>query len=156
MISVILPVFNFVKLNSSKYYDYLIFEKAISLVKNKQHLSKGKKYIIKYYLEMKNKDLKARPSSEIKITDYWLGGFPYGDATFSTNKLIPRLKFENHVKQLELFYKIQKYLKSGNLIISKSHKARANSKPTVVLEFNQIYTLKTVVFPLFSRNIFNT
>lgn len=108
MINVILPIFNFVELNSSKYYDYLIFEKVINLVKNKQHLSpKGKKDIIKYYIEMKNKDYRSRPGCDIKITDYWLGGFTDGDATFSTNKLTPRLKFENHVKQLELFYKIQ-------------------------------------------------
>jgi hypothetical protein len=33
----------FVKLNSSKYYQYLIFEKAINLIKLKTHLSKIKK-----------------------------------------------------------------------------------------------------------------
>lgn len=157
MINVILPIFNFVELNSSKYYDYLIFEKVINLVKNKQPLSlKGKQEIIKYYLEMKNKDFRSRPNCDIKITDYWLEGFIDGDATFSTNKLIPILKFENHVKELELFYKIQKYLKSGNLIITKLRKGRPNSKPTVVLEFNQIYVLKTVIIPLFSRYLFNT
>ena len=156
LINVILPLFNFVKLNSSKYYDYLIFEKVVNLVKNKQHLSsKGKQEIIKYYLEMKNKNTRSRPSCDIKITDYWLGGFIDGDATFSTNKLIPRLKFENHVKELELFYKIQQYLKAGNLIISKSRKNRPNSNATVVLEINQMYVLKTVIIPLFSRYFFN-
>ena len=54
---------------------------------------------------MKNKDY--RSSCDIKITDYWLVGFTDGDATFSTNKLTPRFKFENHVKELELLYKIQ-------------------------------------------------
>lgn len=39
LINVILPIFNFVKLNSSKYYQYLIFEKAIKLIINKKHLS---------------------------------------------------------------------------------------------------------------------
>jgi hypothetical protein len=49
---------------------------------------------------MKNKDYRSRPSCDIKITDYWLVGFTDGDARFYTNKLIPRLKFENHVKEL--------------------------------------------------------
>lgn len=52
---------------------------------------------------MKNKDYRSKPSCDIKITDHWFGGFTDQDATFSTNKLIPRLKFENKVKQLELF-----------------------------------------------------
>ena len=134
MIDVILPIFNFVELNSSKFYDYLVFEKVINLVKNKQHLTpNGKKDIIKYYIEMKNMDYRSIPSCDNKITDYWLGGFTDGDATFSTNKLTPRLKFENHVKELELLSKIQEYLKSGNLIISKLCKGRPNSNPTVVL-----------------------
>jgi hypothetical protein len=36
LINVIFPIFKFVKLNSSKYYQYLIFEKAIKLIKNKK------------------------------------------------------------------------------------------------------------------------
>lgn len=155
MIDVILPIFNFVELNSSKYYNYLVFENVINLVKNKQHLTpNGKKDIIKYYIEMKNKDYRSRPSCDIKITDYWLGGFTDGDATFYTNKLTPRLKFENHVKELELLSKIQEYLKSGNLIISKPRKGRPNSNATVVLEFNKIYVLKTIIIPLFYRYLF--
>lgn len=156
LINVISPIFNFVELNSSKYYDFLIFENIINLIKNKHHLSsEGKKEIIKYYLEMKNKDPKSKPSCNIKITDYWLGGFTDGDATFSTNKHIPRLKYENHVKELELFYKIQEYLKSGKLIITNTRKDRPNANETVVLEFNNIFLLKTVITPLFSRYLFN-
>ncbi len=156
LINVILPIFNFVELNSYKFYDYLIFERVINLIKNKHHLLlNGKKDIIKFYLEMKNEDYRSRPSCEIKITDYWLGGFTDGDATFSTNKLIPILKFENNVKQLELLNKIQEYLKSGNLIISKPGKGRPNYNAMVVLEFNQIYVLKTIIIPLFSRYLFH-
>ena len=96
MINVILPFFNFVELNNCKYYDYLIFEKVI----NKYHLLiKGKRDIIKYYLEMKNKDYISKPRCD-KITDHWLGGFTDGNATFSRNKSIPIFKFENHVKKL--------------------------------------------------------
>jgi len=39
LINVILPIFKYVELNSSKYYDYLIFEKVVNLVKDKKHLS---------------------------------------------------------------------------------------------------------------------
>jgi cytochrome c oxidase subunit 3 len=154
LINVILPIFKFVELNSSKYYDYLIFEKAANLVKNKLHLSSnGKQDMIKYYLEMKNKSPRSKPNHDIKISDYWLGGFTDGDATFSTNKLIPRLKFENHIKELELFYKIREYLKSGNLTI-KSRNDRPNHNKVVVLEFNQITVLKTLIIPLFSKYLF--
>ena len=100
---------------------------------------------------MKHEKPKSKSSYNIKITDYWLGGFTDGDATFSTNKLIPRFKFENHVKELELFYKIREYLKSGNITITKPRKDRPNQNTTVVLEFNQITVLKTIIIPLFSK-----
>jgi len=39
LINIILPIFNFIKLNSSKYFQFLIFEKAVNLISNKNHLS---------------------------------------------------------------------------------------------------------------------
>jgi hypothetical protein len=55
LIHVISPIFNHVQLNSTKYFDFLTFDKAVNLVKNKEHLSpKGKLKIIEYYHEMKN------------------------------------------------------------------------------------------------------
>ena len=53
-----------------------------------------------------------------------------------------------------LFNKIQEFLKSGKLIISKVRKDRPDSNLTVVLEFNQMSVLKTVIIPLFSINLF--
>jgi hypothetical protein len=47
LIQIISPFFNIIKLNSSKFYHFLIFEKAINLIKEKKHLSpafgRGKK-----------------------------------------------------------------------------------------------------------------
>jgi hypothetical protein len=154
LINVILPIFKYVELNSSKYYDFIVFEKAVNVIRNKYHLHSEKQYILKYYLDMKNKCSKSKPDYKINITNYWLGGFTDGDGSFSTNKLVPKFKFENHIKELELFYKIQEYLKSGNLYITKPRKYRPNSNSTVVLEFNRISDLKTVIIDLFSINYF--
>jgi hypothetical protein len=61
------------------------------------------------------------------------------DGTFSSNKHVPIFKLENHVKELELFREIQKYVNSGNLIITPPRKNRLVSNPTVVLEINKIH-----------------
>ena len=43
LINVIVPIFNFMELKSSKYFQYLIFKKAVNLLINKKHLTpKGK------------------------------------------------------------------------------------------------------------------
>ena len=39
LIYIIMPIFNVVKLKSSKYDQFLVFEKAINLIKNKEHLT---------------------------------------------------------------------------------------------------------------------
>ena len=153
LINVILPIFNYVQLNSSKYYHYLIFEKAVNLIKNKVHLSPlGKLEIIKYYHEMKNVDVTSRSRSDIHISDYWLGGFIDGDGSFSTNKHVPRFKLENHVKELELFRRIKEYFNSGNLLIVPPRKNRLNQSSMVVLEINNVHVLKNFILPLFSKN----
>jgi hypothetical protein len=73
LIHIILPIFNFVKLNSSKYYQYLIFEKAINLIKFKNHLSpEGKLKMIKYYHEIKFTHLapSSKEKNNLPLTDY--------------------------------------------------------------------------------------
>lgn len=73
LINIILPVFNHIQLNSSKYYQYLIFEKTVTLIKNKKHLSfEGKLEIIKYYHEMKtvNAISRSKNKKDIIISDY--------------------------------------------------------------------------------------
>lgn len=122
LINVILPIFRFVELNSSKYYDYLIFEKVVNLVKDKNHLSHSlsplphltmrergesqvKKKLFNIIWKWKVKVLSLQLIVILILQTIDLAGFTDGDATFSTNKLVPRLKYENHVKELVLFLK---------------------------------------------------
>lgn len=156
LINVILPIFKFVKLNSSKYYKFLIFEKAIKLIISKKHLSpEGKLEMLNYYHEMKIPSI--APSSKIlnniPLNVYWLGGFIDGDGTFSVNNYAPRLKFENHIKELELFKRIKEYfnLSSANLIIKKSRTNSSQSGPMIVFEIREINILKNIIVPLFSN-----
>ena len=55
LLYVIIPIFDYVNLNSSKYHHFLLFKKAVMLTKNKDHLShKGKLDIIRYQKEMQS------------------------------------------------------------------------------------------------------
>jgi len=152
LLHVILPIFDSVNLNSSKYHHYVIFKKAVTLVKDKSHLSdKGKLEIIKSKKEMSDMSDKWIPSSinsKIKITKFWLAGFIDGEGSFSTNKYLPRFKLENHIKELELFNKIKEFLSVGNMLTSQ----RVNSNPTIVLEVNRIKELQEVLIPLIYDN----
>ena len=137
------------ELKSSKYFQYLTFEKAVKLLINKQHLTpEGRLKILEYYNDIKiiNKNSIARENMD--IDENWLIGFTEGDATFSTNNLVPRLKFENHIKELELFKSILNFFKKGNLNIHSR-----NTGKTVVLEINNIYVLYNRILPLYSNNM---
>jgi len=55
LLQILLPIFNFIKLNSSKYHQFILFEKAVNFINDKKHLSKEDKLeMIKFYHEMKN------------------------------------------------------------------------------------------------------
>jgi len=158
LINIILPIFKLFPLNSSKYFQFFIFEKAVNLLINKFHLTQqGRLLMLQYYHEMiYNNSLSTFPSrNSIKISKFWLGGFTDGEGCFSTNKHQVRLKYENHIKEHPLFLKIKEFFFNlttsygGNLIITKSRPNRINSNPTVVLEFNQIKVLKDVIIPFF-------
>ena len=182
LINVVLPIFNSVKLNSSKYFQYKIFEKAVFLIKNKKHLTpEGKLKMIEYFNELKNFPLSFDASTlgnknTIKITDSWLGGFVDGEACFSLTRqsrnFTLRFKFENHIKELNLFNKIKEYIdllsiqnqtsthlglegsrlnNEKNIQITSPRKNRKNSNSMVVLEYNKIHLLKNVIIPLFSK-----
>ena len=156
LLHVILPIFEYINLNSSKYHHFDLFKKAVYLTKDKSHLSaNGKLAIIKYKKDMQNMSGKWVPSflnSKIKITKFWLSGFIDGEGSFTTNKYVPRFKLENHVKELELFNKIKEFLNVGNIMLTSKRIDRDNSNPTIVLEVNKIKELKDILIPLMYDN----
>jgi cytochrome c oxidase subunit 3 len=160
LIFVVLPIFKYFPLNSSKYYQFLVFEKAVNLFINKFHLTpQGRLLMIQFYYEMiHNNSLSHFPSrNNISITKYWLGGFTDGDGCFSTNKHVPRLKYENHIKESSLFNHIQLFFSDlincpiGNFT-TNIRPERLKSNPTRVLEFNQIEFLYSIIVPFFQNN----
>jgi hypothetical protein len=61
LINIIVPIFNFVQLNSSKFYQFKVFEEAVNLLKDKSHLTiEGKKKMI---------DCKNRLNQDYKLPD---------------------------------------------------------------------------------------
>jgi len=156
LLHVIIPIFDYVNLNSSKFHHYELFKKAVLLTKDKSHLSdKGKLDIIAYQKEMQSMSGKWIPSSinnKIKITRYWLAGFIDAEATFSTNKYVPRFKLENHIKELELYNKIKEFFNVGNVLLSSPRVDRVNSNPTIILEINKVQELRKNLIPLLYDN----
>ena len=151
LLYVIIPIFNYVNLNSSKYHHYNLFVEAVELKKNNKSLSDNNKLkIIKLKEEMQSMSGKWIPNSindKITITKFWLAGFIDGEATFSTNKYKPRFKLENHIKELELYNKIRSFLKIGKVIYTLPGR-RIGENPTIVLDINQIMELKENLIPL--------
>lgn len=74
LLYVIIPIFNYFSLNSSKYHHFVLFQKAVLLTKNKSHLTeRGRSDIISFRNEMQNMTGKWVPSSinnKIKITKH--------------------------------------------------------------------------------------
>jgi len=149
LLYIIIPIFNYVNLNSSKYHHFVSFAKAVELKRENKKLSDAKKLeIIKLQKEMQNMSGKWIPNSisdKIQITKFWLAGFIDGEATFSTNKYIPRFKLENNIKELELYNKIREFLTTGRVLYTSSRK---DKNPTIILELNKIQDLKGNLIPL--------
>lgn len=125
------------------------FKKAVHLLIDKKHLTfKGKIDILQCYHDMKliNQNSKAREN--MIIDEYWLIGFTEGYATFNSNKLKPKIKYENHIKELELFKSILNNLKHGNLYTSDR-----KSAGSVILEINNINILMNRIIPIFSKGM---
>lgn len=156
LLYIIIPIFDYVNLNSSKYHHFELFKKAVMLTKNKDHLSpKGKLDIIRYQREMQSMSGKWIPGSinnRIKITKFWLAGFIDAEGCFSTNKYVPRFKLENHIKELELYNKLREFFNAGNVILTTPRVDRVNSNPTIVLEINKIREIRDNLIPLLYNN----
>lgn len=156
LLYVIIPIFNYFYLNSSKYHHFVLFQKAVLLTKDKSHLTeRGKLDILGYRNEMQNMTGKWIPSSinnQIKITKHWLAGFIDGEATFSTNKYKPRFKLENHIKELELYNKILAFINVGKVLFTLPRENRVNSNPTIVLEINNVREVREILIPLIYDN----
>ena len=109
--------------------------------------------MIKFYNDMKINYLAptAKELNNLPLTKHWLGGFTDGDASFSIFNVKPRLKFENHIKELELFNRIKEFLDiKNNLVITKPRLNRPNSNATVSLDITNIQLLKNFIIPLYS------
>ena len=158
LINIIVPIFEFVNLNSSKKFHFKIFKQAVNLLINKKHLTiQGKLAIIKLFFKMKEPVVSK--SEGIIITDQWFAGFVDGDGCFSfTSSTGPRFKLENHIKEYELYIKIKEYLDNksnnnfSNSIVINIFKARANrenSNPVCVIDIHNIHLLKNLIMPIF-------
>lgn len=149
---IIIPIFNYFNLNSSKYHHFNLFAKAVKLKKENKNLSDvNKLQVIKLKKEMQNMSSLARkwiPNSindKIRINKFWLAGFIDGEGTFSTNKCIPRFKLENHIKELELYNKIRDFIGTDRFLYVSN---RTDQNPTIILEINKIKELKENLIPL--------
>jgi len=156
LLHIIIPIFDYVNLNSSKYYHFELFKKAVFLTKDKSHLlDKGKLEIINCRKEMQMMSDKWVPNSmysKINITNNWLAGFIDGDGSFSYNKYVPRFRLENHCKELELYNKIKEFTTVGNTFLTSPRVNRVDSNSTVVLEINKIKELKDNLIPLMYKD----
>ena len=156
LLHIIIPIFDYVNLNSSKYYHFELFKKAVFLTKDKSHLlDKGKLEIINCRKEMQMMSDKWVPNSmysKINITNNWLAGFIDGDGSFSYNKYIPRFRLENHCKELELYNKIKEFTTVGKTFLTSPRVNRVDSNSTVVLEINKIKELKDNLIPLMYKD----
>jgi LAGLIDADG endonuclease len=150
IINVILPIFDYFKLNSSKILLFNIFKIAAELMVRKEHLTiAGKNKLIKLRADIRNLVANKKSGYLNKITLPWLIGFIEGDATFSTNLLSVRLKFENTLVESYLFYGILDFLglsKIINLQFPKIRDRGFNEQPVVVFEITHtIYIYKQLI-----------
>jgi hypothetical protein len=87
IVNIILPIFEYFKLNSSKINIYNLFKQAVVILLAKEHLKKdltGKKKLVEIRSAIANLVENKQAGIVNKITVNWLIGFIEGDVTFST------------------------------------------------------------------------
>lgn len=128
LVNIIQPIFENVQLNSSKNFQFQAFSKPVNLFNQKAHFTREGKMTI---MDCKNKlNINLDTPKAIIITDAWLLGFIEGDGSFSTSGLVPRFKFENHIKELRLLEKIKEFCRRGGSLITKLRKRKKNENAT--------------------------
>lgn len=155
LLYVIIPLFDYVNLNSSKYHSFELFKKAVFLTKDKsQLLENGKFEILNLQKEMEKLSGKFVPDyiNKINITKCWLAGFIDGEGSFSTNKYVPIFKLESHCKENELYKKIREYLTLDNVLLTSPRTNRVINNSIKVLEVNKIRDLKEKLVPLMDKD----
>jgi cytochrome c oxidase subunit 3 len=151
--NIIIPLFKYFHLNSTKYSQYIVFKNAAELIYNKSHLTNDGLSKLIYLKSILN--INTYVPNTINITDNWLLGFIEGDATFSTGNIYrPRLKFECHIKEEKLFIKIHEYFKKGKVVTYK--RIRDKIYWSVILDISDIPYFKFVFIPLFKNLNFHT
>jgi hypothetical protein len=145
---IILPLFDHFILNSSKRHIYLIWRDAVILLHNGLHLTDaGRQQLLILRKGIASLVTNAQNNLITNITPNWLLGFIEGDASFSMNNLVPRLRFENTAGDTALLLKIQAFLGFGNMGVS-DRKRTVNEKATAILELSQCGSLISILIPM--------
>ena len=153
IINIIIPIFNYFHLNSTKYSQFIVFRNAAELIRSKLHLTDEGLSRIIHLKNIANIDVYTPKS--FNITNYWLLGFVEGDATFSTGSIYrPRLRFECNIKEEKLFLNIQKYFGKGKVVTSS--RIRNKIYKSVILDISDIKYFKFVLIPLYKNLNFYT
>ena len=176
-IKLLISIFDKYNLNTTKYLDYLDFNKAFNIYFNRdKNLSlESVKHEI---LELKNKmntnrvNFNMPENYKIIITKNWLLGFIEGDGSFFVKRdtLIPVFGLELTGVQLDVLLKIKEFLenslgfdvyslyklKNSSIIAVTTAKARNNNKSTVAITVKNVKVLNNYLLPFLDNMTFLT
>jgi hypothetical protein len=153
LFNIILPIFDFFKLNSSKINIYNLFKQAVLILMAKEHLTlAGKSKLVEIRSAIANLVLNKQAGIVNKITVNWLIGFFEGDGCFSTSITSIRMKFENTLVETNLFIAILTFFglnpNDYKLEFPKLRQRGYNESPVVVLSLTHIDFLFKYLIPL--------
>lgn len=131
--SVLIPLFKKFPLQTTKYLDFLSFEKAASIILNSKNLKN--KYLssldleklinLKQSINTKRLSINEQENrlliEKVSISRWWLLGFIEGEGTFGYKYLVPYFQIAQNSKNLFVLKAIEAYLlKEFSLIDSKN------------------------------------